>query len=120
MDKEKQLLDKPSIKLNIEQGDVKGTIRLCSLYGCYDHESDVDLSDGNIAVFACPQCNNILNTTELCDNCGAPLAEFLLDTGGKVSICSRNRCKKHFVIFEDINDALKLFRQEHGGFVNEF
>lgn len=119
MGKENQLLDNPSIKVNIEQGEARGTIHLCSVYGSYDHTSDVDISEGSIAVFSCPQCNKVLNTTELCDNCGAPLVSFNLDIGGKVNICSRKGCKKHYVVFEDINDALKLFHQEYGGFINE-
>jgi len=119
MDQETKLLDKPSIRMIIEQGEARGIIHLCSVYGSYDHKSDMDIPEGNITVFSCPQCNKNLNTTGLCDNCGAPLVSFNLDIGGKVSICSRKGCKKHYVVFEDINDALKLFRQERGGFVNE-
>ena len=44
---EKSLMDytqfvnyKPSIKGIIEVRDKKGTIHLCSLYGCYDHICD--------------------------------------------------------------------------------
>ncbi len=115
MDHEHFLHDKPSIKLNIQLGNVRGIIRLCSIYGCYDHESDVDLSGVDIAEFACPHCNQLLATKELCDKCGAPLVGFILDIGGKVNLCSRKGCTKHYVVFEDINNALKLFYNEYGG-----
>jgi hypothetical protein len=46
--------------------------------------------------------------------CGAEMAPFYLDMGGKVSICSRSGCKNHFVEFEDLSIALRKFYQEYG------
>jgi len=114
MDNKILLLEKPSIKLNIKIGDVRGGILLCSIYGSYEHVSDIDITDGAIAEFSCPHCNKILNTKEECDKCGAPIVGFLLDKGGKVAICSRKGCSKHYVAFEEIGIMLKKFYDEFG------
>lgn len=114
MDKNYLLLEKPSVKLKIKTKDASGWIRLCSIYGSYEHESDISISDDEIVEFSCPHCNQILNTTELCDKCNAPMVGFLLDKGGKVAICSRKGCSKHYVAFEEIGIMLKKFFDEFG------
>jgi ssDNA-binding Zn-finger/Zn-ribbon topoisomerase 1 len=116
MDKENLLNEAPSIKLNIETQSNRGTIRLCSSYGCYDHVCDFDLKDGEIARFYCPHCNKELKSNDECDapNCNAPMIPLTLELGGKVFICSRRGCKKHFVAFEDLAMEVRKFYHEYG------
>jgi len=114
MDKQHLLHNKSSIKLNVKLGDDWGTIHLCSVYGCYEHECDFDITGVDIAEFYCPHCFHILTTKEKCNECHAPIVDFLLDIGGKVSICSRKGCRKHYVAFEDIGTMLKKFYDEYG------
>jgi len=118
MDSENMLHDSPSIKLNIETSTDRGTIRLCSLYGCYDHLSDFDLKQGEIARFFCPSCNKELKSNDYCEasNCNAPMVPFTLELGGKVLICSRRGCTNHFVAFEDLETQLRKFYHEYGEF----
>jgi len=116
MDHDTQLKDKPSIKLNIETQTNRGTIRLCSLYGCYDHLCDIELSKGEIARFYCPQCNKELKSNDECDSpsCNAPMIPLILELGGKVFICSRRGCDNHFVAFEDLGTHVRKFYDEYG------
>jgi len=114
MNKENPLHDKPSIKLSIKNGDTWGSIRLCSVYGCYEHESDLDIKGTDIVEFYCPHCLQLLNNKEECDVCHAPMVTLLLDIGGKVVICSRSGCSKHYVAFEDIGSMLRKFYDEYG------
>jgi methionyl-tRNA synthetase len=114
MDAERLLHGKPSIKLNIESNNKRGTIRLCSLYGCYDHECDINLTEQEVARFYCPHCNQQLISKDKCDDCDAPMVPMLLEIGGKVFFCSRKGCKKHFVAFEDIDLELRKFYNEYG------
>ena len=116
MDKELLLKDKPSIKLNIEAAHDRGTIRLCAIYGCYDHLCDIPLKDGEIARFYCPHCNKELKSNDECDsaNCNAPMIPLTLQPGGKVFICSRKGCDNHFVAFEDLATEVKKFYDEYG------
>jgi hypothetical protein len=114
MDHEHKLQDKPSIKLNIQVGTERGVIRLCSIYGNYDHEANLDLTTADIAEFSCPHCNQVLNSKEKCSKCDAPMVPFIMDIGGKVSICSRKGCSNHYVAIEDLYNTLIKFYDEYG------
>ena len=116
MDKEFPLNDRPSVKLNIETSHERGTIRLCSIYGCYEHVCDFDLHEGEIARFYCPHCNRELKSNKECDtkNCNAPMAATNLEVGGKVYICTRKGCTNHFVAFEDLATEVRKFYTEYG------
>jgi methionyl-tRNA synthetase len=116
MDSENMLHDVPSIKLNIETTSERGTIRFCSIYGCYDHLCDIDLKKGDIARFFCPICNKELKSNDECDvpNCNAPMIPLTMELGGKVFICSRKGCANHFVAFEDLETQLRKFYHEYG------
>jgi len=107
------LHDKPSIKLHIEIMGQHGAINLASCYGCYDKVCNVELVDNEIARFSCPFCKKELPSPTKCEDCGAPLVGFVLEKGGKVHICSRVGCKKHYVTFEDIYDTLTQFYNEY-------
>lgn len=102
----------PSIKLMIRIGDKEGYIWLSSIYGSYNHQSTIDIDDGAIALFKCTHCLAELPTPELCGECKAPLVDFHLIEGGKVSICSRAGCKKHSIEFEDLATALNHYYNE--------
>ena len=104
---------KPSIKLHIEVKGHSGVINLCSSYGCYEKVSNVELVDNEIVRLSCPFCKKELTSSANCEDCGAPLVGFVLDKGGKVHVCSRIGCKKHYVTFEDIYDTLTQFYQEY-------
>lgn len=114
MDYENLLHEKPSIKLNIQLGNTRGTIRLCSIYGCFDHKADMDISGVDIAEFCCPHCNQVLNGSEVCELCQAPMVPLLLEVGGKVKFCSKKGCNNHYVAFEDLYGTLNKFYDEYG------
>lgn len=116
MDEETKLRDVRSIKLNIETSENRGTIRLCSIYGCYDHLCDIDLKEGEIVKIFCPHCNKELKSNDECDakDCNAPMIPLTLQLGGKVFICSRKGCDNHFVAFEDLATEVRKFYHEYG------
>lgn len=116
MDHVYPILEKASIKLNIETESDRGTIRLCSIYGCYSHLCDINLKEGEIARFYCPSCNKELISNDECDmqNCNAPMIPLNLELGGKVFLCSRKGCENHFVAFEDLATELRKFYHEYG------
>ncbi len=114
MEHEQKIDNEPSIMLNIECKGEKGTIWLSSIYGSYNFKSTIDLPKDEIAHFYCPHCEEEITSNTECMTCGAPMAPFYLDMGGKVSICSRSGCKGHFVEFDDLSVALKKLYQEYG------
>ena len=113
MDYTHYLNAKPSIKLHIEVKGKSGAINLCSSYGCYEKVSNVELVDNEISRLSCPFCKKELPSPAKCEECGAPLVGFDLEKGGKVHVCSRIGCKKHYVTFEDIYDTLTQFYKEY-------
>ncbi|MBT3302928.1 MAG: hypothetical protein HOD63_03055 [Bacteroidetes bacterium] len=113
MDPYRLLNNKPSIRLNIEFEGNKGLIRLCSIYGCYDFFSDLEIKDGDIAKFSCPHCDEHLSSKEFCSICEAPMTDMKLAIGGKVTICTRSACKNHSVGFVDLTSALNTFYHQH-------
>jgi len=114
MDKDNLIKEKPCIKLYIEIGNEKGTINLSSIYGSYKYNCDIDTPLGEVANFFCPYCKSQIIEERKCKMCDAPIIPFNLDTGGRVSICSRSGCENHLVEFEDLSLALKKFYQEYG------
>ncbi|MBT3209292.1 MAG: hypothetical protein HN704_02435 [Bacteroidetes bacterium] len=112
---EKYLInDVPSVKLNIETDGKRGNIRLCSTYSCFNHESSIEIGENAVVDFFCPECNQKLISNTTCSECDAPLIPFVIESGGKVLICSRKGCDKHFVAFENISDAMRKMHDEYG------
>jgi hypothetical protein len=105
----------PAIHLNIKLPEgVDSQIWLSSIYGDFNYSSELSISDDTIVEFYCPNCGEqlIRNKVE-CDVCGAPIVSFLCSVGGRVSICSRNGCKNHYFVFDDIDTALRKFYTEY-------
>ena len=116
MDSTQLINNKESIKLKIAlPGDGEGTIWLSSIYGDYNYTSDLEIPDREIVQFICPQCGKDLKRKKVeCDLCQAPIVSFNCSVGGRVSICSRNNCKNHYVVFEDLDTAIRRFYNEYG------
>jgi Zn finger protein HypA/HybF involved in hydrogenase expression len=114
MDDEHLVDNEPSILLNIEIAGNKGSIRLSSIYGSYNYLTDIEMPKDEVAKFSCPHCKAHITSDSECLSCGANMVPFYLDMGGKVTICSRNGCKNHFVEFEDLAVALRRMYQEYG------
>ena len=98
----------PSVKAVVGVDGVRGIIHLSSVYGSYAIESDIDIPRGTVAALFCPDCGSDLSGACTCELCQAPLLSFRLRSGGKVNICSRRGCKKHFLEFQ--NNVLALSR----------
>lgn len=114
MDYKKLVNSLPSINCNIKVNGKAGKIWLCSTYGCYDHENNIDIPREAIVEFACPHCNELLNSNIDCKICDAKMVKFNIEIGGIVSICSRFGCKNHYVMFEDLESTIRKFHREYG------
>lgn len=108
MNENKKIDDLPSIELEAKIGENVGRIYLSQIYSSYSKEfKDVKNIVGSIAFLSCPQCHQPLPVIQNCD-CRAPMVGMQLEVGGIIKICSRNGCKRHFLEFEDVNDAFML------------
>ncbi len=116
MDPYHTLHGKPTILLNIEHNNEKGKIRLCSYYGCYDSEADIELVDNELIHFFCPHCNEELTSKNHCEECDAPMVPLSMEKGGRIYMCTRKACNKHYLNFENVSDGLRKMYNEFGYF----
>jgi hypothetical protein len=116
MDEKHLINNKPGILLHLKTKDgKKGIVRLSSIYGDYNYSANILIPTGEVVDFFCPHCKKNLNRKKVdCDTCGAPIVSFNCDIGGRISICSRNGCKNHYVAFEDPDLLAKKFFTEYG------
>lgn len=101
------------LKITTTSGE-KGKIWLSSIYGDYNYTAEIAIPEGEIVKFECPHCNADLARPLECEVCNAPIVSFTCSIGGKVSICSRNGCKNHYVVFENLDTAVRKFYSEYG------
>ncbi len=97
MDSTFHIDDKPSIRVTISFGDKHGWLRLSSLYGSYNIESEYDIPLETEVHFFCPHCHAELKGAINCPDCGAQMVSMLVRGGGLVQICSRRGCKGHML-----------------------
>ncbi len=114
MDNDKFINGKPAVKLNITTEENRGVVWLCSFYDCHDKELSIEVPEGEIVSFYCPHCNQELNMDHQCEICEAPMVSLVIKAGGIVTVCSRNGCTNHHVIFKDISSELSKFYSEYG------
>ncbi len=97
MDSDYHIDDHPSVRVTISFKDQHGWLRLSSLYGSYNIESEYDVPSDTIVNFFCPHCHKELMTSITCPECDAPMVPMLVRGGGFVQICSRRGCKGHML-----------------------
>jgi ssDNA-binding Zn-finger/Zn-ribbon topoisomerase 1 len=113
MDKAHQIDGHSAIGLRVDVRGKKGWLRLSPVYGSYKVESEFPIAQDALVKISCPHCQAALKSSNQCEVCGAPMAPLMLEEGGKMFICSRRGCKKHFLEFEDINGALAKFHDAY-------
>jgi len=116
MDEEIKIDDLPSVKLNVQLGKKRGGLRLSSLYGSYNIDSEFSVPQGEVVRFFCPHCNTDLTGSRRCEECSAPMIPMKFTQGGTVQICSRRGCKKHLIEFEELDTELKAFYDKYSLF----
>ncbi|MDI6740447.1 MAG: hypothetical protein QME74_08805, partial [Candidatus Edwardsbacteria bacterium] len=116
MDPRHRLDDQPSVgleavlpRLSGVNWGKRGWLRLSSVYGSYAIESEFPIPKDSVARLFCPKCKAELKSTVACELCLAPMIPQMLEEGGRIFICSRRGCRKHFLEFEDVDGALAKF-----------
>jgi len=87
----------PSIRVTLSFGHTHGWLRLSSLYGSYNVESEYEIPKRTIVNFFCPYCHAELRAATACPECQAPMVPMIVRGGGIILICSRRGCKGHML-----------------------
>jgi len=117
MDDDHKIHDESSItlqgKLPEESGNLKGVVRLSSLYGDFQIESSFMIPDGAVVQFSCPYCQEDLTSSRMCEECDAPMVALEMVGGGNIQFCAKRGCKKHWIEFEDPEKELAAFYNKY-------
>jgi NADH-quinone oxidoreductase subunit E len=93
----------PSIRVTMSFGNKHGWLRLSSLYGSFNVESEYPIPMNTLVHFFCPHCHSELIGPSNCTECGAPMVQMIVSNGGIVTICSRRGCKGHMLDVDGVN-----------------
>ncbi len=89
-----------------------GQVALSALFGDYSVETDLEIPDGAVAEFRCPECDASIMLAIPCRICGAPMASLNLPGGGYLEFCSRRGCKGHALGgVGDVDDMVSLMNR---------
>jgi NADH-quinone oxidoreductase subunit E len=89
--------DMPSVRLTVAFGPNHGWLRLSSLYGSPEVESEHEIPLDTVVNVFCPHCHAELRGASNCPECGAPMVAMIVRAGGIVQICARRGCKGHML-----------------------
>jgi len=95
MDRTVTIDNYPSIRVVVAFDEEHGWLRLSSLYGSHNIESEHEVPPGKVVDFFCPHCHAELVDTSDCPTCSAPMVPMIVHGGGTVGICSRRGCRSH-------------------------
>jgi NADH-quinone oxidoreductase subunit E len=87
----------PSIRVTMSFGREHGWLRLSSLYGDFNVESEYEIPMDMLINFFCPHCHAELLGAASCPECGTPMVPMIVRNGGVIQICSRRGCHGHML-----------------------
>ena len=93
----------PSVRLTASFGHEHGWLRLSSLYGSSNLESEHEIPKGTVVHCFCPHCHAELVGASNCVECDAPMVPMIVRAGGMVQICSRRGCRTHMLDLDGEN-----------------
>jgi len=105
-----QLDQLDSIHLAAKIGPDLGSLYLSQIYGSYlkRFEKIEDVPNA-VVECSCPHCHTPFPVHGVCE-CGAPIIGLDLKVGGVIKVCTRNGCRRHWLEFENADDAFYLFQ----------
>lgn len=89
--------NQPCIHVTVSLKRQHGWLRLSSLYGSYNFESEFEIPIDAAANFFCPHCHEDLVGSSECPECGAKMILMIVRGGGTIQICPRRGCKGHLL-----------------------
>ncbi|MFC1555260.1 NAD(P)H-dependent oxidoreductase subunit E, partial [candidate division KSB1 bacterium] len=98
MDEGFQIDDHPSIRITVSFKRKHGWLRLSSLYGSFNVESEFKIPQDTLLHIFCPHCHQELTGVMECPECNdADMVPLIVRGGGIVQVCPRQGCKGHML-----------------------
>ncbi|MFC1493052.1 NAD(P)H-dependent oxidoreductase subunit E [candidate division KSB1 bacterium] len=98
MDQNFMIDDHPSIRITVSFNRKHGWMRLSSLYGSFNVESEFDIAKNTLLHIFCPHCHQELTGVLECPECNdALMVPLLVRDGGVVQVCPIRGCKGHLL-----------------------
>ena len=96
--KPEHLIDnQPCVHVTVSFKRKHGWLRLSSLYGSFNFESEHEIPVDAEVNFFCPNCHEDLLGSSECPECGVKMILMIVRGGGTVQICTRRGCKGHLL-----------------------
>ncbi|MEN8008282.1 MAG: hypothetical protein ABFS42_14795 [Candidatus Krumholzibacteriota bacterium] len=88
----------------------KVPIWFSSYYGSGVYECEQTLEENQQMILFCPSCDTRLHGDFSCNKCGDEMVCLDLKGGGKITVCTRRGCKRHFIqLDENVPNLDRLF-----------
>ncbi|MBN1426597.1 hypothetical protein JXA88_18775 [Candidatus Fermentibacteria bacterium] len=102
-----------AIHVHARYGAVEGDVYLDPAYGSFEHRSALEIPDGSVVSFSCPNCGVSLEVVEkFCNSCSAPLFVMRLPRNGSIEGCTRKGCFAHRLEVRDLGAQVVRLCQE--------
>lgn len=85
------------LQAHVRDSRQEGIVFLSAAFGDYQVQSDLEIADGAVVEFACPNCEASFMLPLACKLCRAPMASLDLQAGGYLEFCCRRGCKGHAI-----------------------
>jgi hypothetical protein len=109
MDLTVPIAGRPSVKVVIQYGAIRGNIHLDPVYGSFQNLFDVDIPEGVVVEMFCPACGVSLRAEpEKCDFCFSPMFALYLPNGGILEGCLKSGCHQHKLVLVDVHEQLGM------------
>jgi hypothetical protein len=102
---EKVINGMKAIKAKIKFDDKEGIIYLDPEFGSYNHITDLEIPDGKVVEFYCPECGvSLVDKDDLCKTCGSPMLSLTIPKEGVVAACTKKGCFDHALRIDSFDD----------------
>jgi hypothetical protein len=103
---------KVKLDAHVKDSNQDGEVLLSAVFGDYTLESDLEIREGDLLEFRCPECDASVMLPVNCKLCGASMVSLNIRDQGYVEFCSRRGCKGHALGgIGDIDQMMQLMNK---------
>lgn len=102
---EKLINGMKAIKVKASHQGQEGIIYLDPEFGSYDHVTALNIPEGAVVDFHCPECGvSLVDKDDLCKTCGSPMLSLEIPKEGVVAACTKKGCFDHALRIDSFDE----------------